>query len=179
MLLHAAKLLRDWGKAPSFRFLFVGDGELRDELTVVARDLGIQNQVIFAGWQEDMPPVYGASDVVALTSLNEGTPVALIEAMAAGVPVMATQVGGVPDLLGRVEVVPQGGYVLASRGVLVRSGDAEGLARGLLFVGENAEHLDETRLRAQEYAHTRYTTERLVKDIDNLYTRLLKERTPD
>jgi glycosyltransferase involved in cell wall biosynthesis len=177
MLLQAARHIRDWGKGPSFRFLFVGDGEMRDELTVAARRLGVENQVVFAGWQKDMPLVYGASDVVALTSLNEGTPVALIEAMAAGVPVISTRVGGVPDLLGSVEGDWNDGYALASRGVLVRSGDAEGLARGLLFVGENPEKMEATRLRARGYAHERYRTERLVKDMDNLYARLLKGRS--
>jgi glycosyltransferase involved in cell wall biosynthesis len=175
MLLHAVKHLRDWGRGDSLRFLFVGDGELRQELAGFARDLGIEDQVIFAGWQKDMPPVYGASDVVTLTSSNEGTPVALIEAMAAGVPVIATQVGGVPDLLGTVEGGLDQGYGLAPRGVLVHSGDAKGLARGLVFVMENAPRLEETRMRAQDYAHSRYRVERLVKDMDNLYSRLLKK----
>ncbi|MEW6664801.1 MAG: glycosyltransferase [Thermodesulfobacteriota bacterium] len=175
MLFQAVKCLRDWGRGGSLRFLLVGDGELREDLAASARDLGIEDQVIFAGWQKDMAPVYGASDLVALTSLNEGTPVALIEAMAAGVPVIATQVGGVPDLLGRVESGLNEGYGLAPRGMLVRSGDAEGLARGLLFAVENGAKLEEARVRAQDYVHAQYKAERLVKDMDELYVRLLSK----
>jgi glycosyltransferase involved in cell wall biosynthesis len=173
MLLQAARNLRDRRDGLSIRYLFVGDGELREELEATARDLGIEDQVIFAGWQKNMPPVYGASDMVALTSLNEGTPVALIEAMAAGVPVIATRVGGVPDLLGGVEGTFGEGCGLASRGVLVETGDAEALARGLVFAMENGARLEETRRRAREFAHAQYRVERLVEDVDNLYSRLL------
>src|SRR5439155_25059897 len=77
----------------------VGGGEREAELRAMVADLGLTSRTHFIGWRRDLDRVYADLDVVALTSRNEGTPVALIEAMAAGVPVAATAVGGVPDLL--------------------------------------------------------------------------------
>ena len=79
------------------RFVVIGDGELRSELERSAADMS--DQITFTGWRRDLPEVYAGLSVVVNTSLNEGTPVALIEAMAAGVPVVATAVGGVPDVV--------------------------------------------------------------------------------
>ena len=100
-------------RIPAATFVVAGDGELRSMLEVEAESLG--GRVRFLGWVSDLPALYAALDVVVLTSLNEGTPVALIEAAAAGRPVVATDVGGV------AEVVEGGGY-------LVPSGDAGALA---------------------------------------------------
>ena len=90
--LRVAALLRD---VPDVRFVIVGDGELRDELRASAEARALGSRLVWAGFRRDMPDVYFASDVVAQTSDNEGTPVALIEAQAAGVPVVTTAVGGV------------------------------------------------------------------------------------
>ena len=81
------------------RLLIAGDGELRREVQDAIRRYGLAGQVTLLGWRSDLPALYSATDVVALTSRNEGTPVALIEAMAAGTAVVATSVGGVPDLV--------------------------------------------------------------------------------
>src|SRR4029077_3494608 len=106
---------------PEVRFAVVGDGEERDGLEREARDLGLAGTVHFHGWRRDMEAVYGDLDVVVNCSRNEGTPVALIEALAAGRPVVATRVGGTPDLLGE-----------GRRGVLVPPGDAGALAAAVL-----------------------------------------------
>ena len=84
---------------PNASLLMVGDGPSRPEIEAAAHDLGISERVHFAGWTEDLTAVYGAMDVCVLSSLNEGTPVAVIEAMASGKPVVATAVGGVPDVV--------------------------------------------------------------------------------
>ena len=84
---------------PDVRGLVVGDGPDRAAIEGVARELGLGDRCRFLGWRADLPNVYAASDVVALSSLNEGSPVSLIEAMAAGRAVVATAVGGVPDLV--------------------------------------------------------------------------------
>jgi glycosyltransferase involved in cell wall biosynthesis len=102
------------------RFVIVGDGELAKELAVTAHDLGVANRVYFVGWRRDLDRIYADIDVVVNTSINEGTPVALIEAMAARVPVVATAVGGVPDM-----IVPN------ENGYLVPSGDAEAMASAI------------------------------------------------
>jgi glycosyltransferase involved in cell wall biosynthesis len=88
--------------------LIIGDGELAQELKRYASELQVENLVVFSGWRKDMPSLYKSLDVVALTSLNEGTPVTLIEAMAAGKPVIATDVGGVKDLLGPIDTRTRG-----------------------------------------------------------------------
>jgi glycosyltransferase involved in cell wall biosynthesis len=102
MLFETARILKDQGLGATFNFFVVGDGELRETLTREAGALGIEKNVVFTGWQKEMSEVYGRLDAVVLTSLNEGTPVSLIEAMAAGRPVIATDVGGVMDLMGEV-----------------------------------------------------------------------------
>src|SRR6266550_5631922 len=78
--------------------LVVGDGPERGAVGAIARDLGLGDRCRFLGWRADLPNVYAASDVVALSSLNEGSPVSLIEAMAAGRAVVAAAVGGVLDV---------------------------------------------------------------------------------
>ena len=82
------------------RFVVIGDGHLRSELEAYARELGLEEDVVFAGTRDDPENFYAALDLVALTSLNEGTPLTLIEAMANARAVVATEVGGVVDLLG-------------------------------------------------------------------------------
>ncbi|EFK95679.1 glycosyl transferase, group 1 [sediment metagenome] len=97
MLFEAVKSLKEQGAGDAFEFRVVGDGELREALTREATDLGIEKNIVFTGWQKQMPEVYRKLDAVVLTSLNEGTPVSLIEAMASARPVIATAVGGVRD----------------------------------------------------------------------------------
>ena len=173
VLLKAAKCLKTMGKGEKFRFLIVGDGELRQELITYAMELGIQNTVIFAGWQKDMPAIYDALDIVALTSLNEGTPVSLIEAMANARPVVATDVGGVRDLMGVIDQEGKDGYTRAQHGILVSSGDGEGLARALSFIHENRKVSEEMAKRGREFVLNHYSMERLVKDIKSLYKEIL------
>jgi glycosyltransferase involved in cell wall biosynthesis len=81
------------------RFAVIGDGERRAELEGLAGGLGLGGRIVFAGWRSDMPAVFAALGVLALTSLNEGTPVTVLEAMAAGKPVVAAAVGGVADVV--------------------------------------------------------------------------------
>jgi glycosyltransferase involved in cell wall biosynthesis len=173
LLLEAAKRLKAMGKGENFRFLIVGDGELRQDLIAYARKLGVQKAVIFTGWQKDMPSAYQALDIVALTSLNEGTPVSLIEAMASARPVVATDVGGVRDLMGVIDQDSKDGYARAQHGILVHSEDGEGLARALLFLHENRKVSEEMAKRGREFALNHYSMERLVKDIKSLYKEIL------
>ncbi|MGB9439631.1 MAG: glycosyltransferase, partial [Desulfobacterales bacterium] len=95
MLLEAINYLRMSAKIDRFKFIVVGDGELKTILMKEAEKLNVKDAISFRGWQKDMPAVYSELDIVVLTSKNEGTPVAIIEAMAASRPVVATAVGGV------------------------------------------------------------------------------------
>ena len=94
-LAMAAKLA---AARPDVSFVVAGDGALRESLEATARSL-LGTRIRFLGWATDLPVLYGALDVVVLTSRNEGTPVALIEAGAAGRPVVATDVGGVAEVI--------------------------------------------------------------------------------
>ncbi len=123
---------------PRLLALIAGDGELRADLEAYARDLGIADRVRFLGWRRDLSTIYGATDVFMLTSQNEGTPVALIEAMASGVPGVSTDVGGVKDVIDSVEV-----------GARVPDGDAAGLAAHLVRYLADADLRRRTGQRAR------------------------------
>lgn len=169
MLLSAVKRLEDQGLSLGFRFVLVGDGELRMDLEREVQELGVKDRVLFAGWRKHMAPVYRALDAVVLTSMNEGTPVTLIEAMAAGRPVVATAVGGVPDLMGRLEEDLGKGVMRAERGLLIPSGDDHALAHALTFLRDHGDEIYSMKQRARQYALSAYSLERLVKDIKGLY----------
>jgi succinoglycan biosynthesis protein ExoA len=127
VLMEAAQ--RVLAEAPEARFVFVGDGEARGEWQELAARLGIDRSVVFTGVRRDMPEVYASLDVMALPSLDEAMPMCVLEAMAAGVPVVATRVGGVPEL-----IVP------GETGELVEPGEPAGLANAILrLLGDRAE----------------------------------------
>ncbi|PKN62556.1 MAG: hypothetical protein CVU57_23735 [Deltaproteobacteria bacterium HGW-Deltaproteobacteria-15] len=174
MFLDAARVLKERDNGFSFKFLVVGDGELRQQLVDYARKLEISEIVEFAGWHKDMRNVYAAMDAVALTSINEGTPVSLIEAMAAGIPVVASAVGGVPDLVGEVREEVSG-CRMAERGILVRSGEPLSLADAILFLLKSRSRSAKMTDRAREYVLRRYSMERLLGDMKQLYVEVLQD----
>lgn len=173
MLLEAAR--RVIQERPGVLFVLVGDGELRQDLEIKAAQMGISSHVRFCGWVRDLPPVYADLDVLALTSHNEGTPVSIIEAMAASVPVIATDVGGVPDLLGKREERPGlRGFSVCERGILCAKNDAEGFSRALEWffssgIGERGPMVS----RARDFVAREYRRTRLLKEIETLYLDLL------
>lgn len=155
----------------------VGDGPLRPALEREARQLGLQGVVRFTGWQRDLLAIYNDVDIACLTSWNEGTPVALIEAMAAGRAVVATRVGGVRDLLEAdwrdPGPIPPGTFRLTERGVLTRPGDAEGLAKAMTAVAEDGGLRRRLGEAGRIFVVERFTSERLLRDIAGLYEGLL------
>jgi glycosyltransferase involved in cell wall biosynthesis len=180
-LLGASLYLKKDGAVP-VRFIVVGDGELKKELEDYACELGIEEKVTFVGWVKEMGEVYDALDLLVLTSNNEGTPVTVIEAMAAGIPVVATAVGGVPELLGGAEVevhVDSGddinggkainGVKIVERGVIISPGDGEGLAHALSIILSGDGPADGYIKKARSFAYENFAYERLVGDISNLY----------
>ena len=138
--------------------LLVGDGEERPTLESLARTLGVEAAIRFAGWRRDLEQIYAALDVVVLTSNNEGTPVALIEGLAAGRPCIATAVGGVPD------VVENG-----VTGLLVPPNDVAVFAAAIkrLAADPTARHRMGAAGRTKVTAA--YSIERLVRDLDAMY----------
>lgn len=178
LFLQAAALLNKRTKS-KVRFVIVGDGNLRCDLEEQAKTLGLSDDVSFLGTRDDPEDFYPALDLVALTSLNEGTPLTLIEAMANARPVIATSVGGVMDLLGNP--VREGArqdakqddaaahYQVCERGVSVASGDAEGFARGLARLIEDRNLRTELGARGLEFVTQNYARERLLRDMSALY----------
>jgi glycosyltransferase involved in cell wall biosynthesis len=152
-------------RLPGAALQLIGDGPLRAELQALAASLGIASRVLFAGWRHDLANVYGASDVVVLTSRSEGTPVALIEALAAGRPVIATAVGGVPD------VVQHG-----VSGLLVPAGDPDAFSEALVHLASRPDERVAMGERGRAFVRSRHTAARLVADHDAMYRELLAGR---
>jgi glycosyltransferase involved in cell wall biosynthesis len=140
----------------------VGDGPNREGLEQLAERLGIRDAVRFTGFRRDVGSIYRASDVVALSSANEGTPVSLIEALAAGCAVVTTDVGGAVDVL-------DGGRV----GFLVPAGGTKAFADRLEDLARQPELRHEFGAAGREHVLARYSVERLVRDVDRLYRGLL------
>ena len=159
---NVSLFLRAMASVPSAVALIVGDGELRTRLEAEAAELGIAGRCRFLGWQSDVHAIYAAADVVTLTSNNEGSPVSIIEAMAAGRPVVSTAVGGVPD------VVRDG-----VDGVLVRSGDTDGLASAINSLLADPLQRDDLGAAARSSVHRRYDASRLISDVTALYEDLV------
>lgn len=148
---------------PAAVFLIVGDGELRPVLEGTARDLGIAERTHFLGWRRDLATIYSASDVFLLTSRNEGTPVALIESLAAGIPGVSTDVGGVRDVLDHGRL-----------GLLAPFGDAGALADHVVTLLGDRDRRRRIGDAGRESIVARYGLGRLVDDIDALYRELLR-----
>ena len=174
------------GESRPVRFILVGDGDLRQVLEGQARALELRDELIFAGLRDDPENFYPALDVVALTSLNEGTPLTLIEAMANSRPVIATAVGGVEDLLGNCDPTAtmrsnaQSGsaaFQICERGISVKSNDLEGFCQGLRFLLENAELCREMGERGRAFVEQNYSKERLAADVLALYEGLIGQNT--
>ncbi|HEX6250801.1 MAG TPA: glycosyltransferase family 4 protein [Gemmatimonadaceae bacterium] len=147
-------------------FVIVGGGDEGPRLRALATELGIDRQVRFLGWRSDLPRIYADSDVVALTSDNEGTPVSLIEALAAGCAVASTDVGGVRDVL-------DGGRL----GALTPAGDASAMAAAIASLLDDPSSSKAMALRGSEAVATRYGVDRLVSDMASLYDSLLSRRS--
>jgi len=150
---------------PDVRGLVVGDGPDRAAVERVARDLGLGDRCRFLGWRADLPNVYAAAEVVVLCSLNEGSPISVIEAMAAGRAVVATAVGGVPDIVNE------------ATGVLVPAGDHQALADAVAGLLKDPERRAELGRNGRDVAGRRFGSDRLVADVDRLYMELLDRQT--
>jgi glycosyltransferase involved in cell wall biosynthesis len=144
------------------RLLLIGDGPDRDGLERLAHDLGVIKRCLFLGYQSDVARFYDAMDVMFLPSVNEGTPVSVIESLAAERPAVATRVGGTPD------VIRDG-----VDGFLVDSADPVELADRLAELARDAPRRAAMGEAGRARVLERYAVERLVDDVDELYRELL------
>jgi glycosyltransferase involved in cell wall biosynthesis len=147
---------------PAARFVLVGDGELRAELERRVSDEGLGHAVRFTGWRSDLAEIYGALDLVVCSSINEGTPVSIIEASAAGKPVVGTRVGGMPSVI-------QHGVT----GLLVSPGDPAGLAAAMSTILSDPDLARRMGAAGSAFSRERYSRERMVSQIRVLYLQLL------
>lgn len=159
-VLRAFRRLRDRGVDACL--CMIGDGPDRPAVERRAHELGLMRDTLFLGYQEEVAPFYAAFDAMILPSINEGTPVSAIEALAAGRPVVATRVGGVPD------VVREG-----EDGFLVEPGDVDALAERLARLAADPALRERLGAAGRARVIPRYSVERLVDDIDLLYRSLL------
>jgi glycosyltransferase involved in cell wall biosynthesis len=144
----------------------VGDGPDRERLEQVAHELGIARSTYFVGYQPDVAGYYRLFAALLLPSVNEGTPVSAIEALASGTPVVANRVGGVPD------VVRDG-----VDGFLVEPGDVEGAAARLETLAREPELRQVFGESGRMRVRVRYSVARLVDDVDRLYRALLDAKS--
>jgi glycosyltransferase involved in cell wall biosynthesis len=164
LLLRALALARE--SEPRLRLALVGDGEERPVLERLAAQLGVAAAADFLGYRRELAPIFAAADVAVLCSDNEGTPVSLIEAAAAGLPAVATEVGGVREVVGD------------DAGLLVPAGDAPALAGALLRMAADRGLRRSRGEAARRRALRDFGAERLLRDADALYRELIAARRP-
>lgn len=157
----------------NLKFIIIGDGHLRTNLEIFAEEIGIKDRVTFLGNRNDADIFYAGLDVIALTSLNEGTPLTLIEAMANAKPVISTSVGGVVDLLGN-KIEDFENFTIYERGLGVDSNDVDGFVDGFLYLYVNKVLRNEIGEKGKQFVLQNYDKSRLVCDVKNLYKDLIK-----
>lgn len=143
-------------------FVVAGDGPLRESIEAQAHSR-LGDRIRFLGWVSDLPDLYAALDVVVLTSRNEGTPVALIEASASARPVIGTHVGGVPDVIKDGET-----------GFLVPPGDPQSVAERVLYLLGNPGRAQVMGTSGRHFVKDRFSSQRLINDVASLYRELLQ-----
>jgi glycosyltransferase involved in cell wall biosynthesis len=163
VLLRAAPRLRE--RWPDVRLLVVGDGPERASLEQLSVALGVADAVVFLGHRADVPDVLRALDVAVCCSDFEGSPLAVMEYMDAALPIVATAVGGVPDLI-------ESGV----HGLLVQRGDAPALAAAIAEVLEDRQRARAMGLRARDRRRSEFDIDTLVHRLEGLYLSLLAER---
>lgn len=147
------------------KFLIVGAGPLEVYLKQLTYNLGIADYVFFSGFRDDISSILAATDIFVLPSLFEGLPNVILEAMASGLPVVATDVGGIP------EVVENG-----KSGILIKPKDYPGLADTILDLLEKEDLRITMGRRGREIVEEKFNFERMLRDYDNLYLGLLKDK---
>jgi glycosyltransferase involved in cell wall biosynthesis len=145
--------------------LIVGGGRRIDEIKALAASLGLDGEVHFLGTRRDVPDLLNAMDIFVLPSYSEGVSLALLEAMAAGLPVIATAVGGLP------EVVTDG-----ENGLLIPPRDAEALATALARLLEASDFAKKLGQNARKHVREHFSLDRLGREINEIYEELVEKK---
>ncbi len=159
LLEAAAKIMKSDAR---IQLILAGEGELRDEILEQAKRSGVGARTLLLGHRQDSARLVAAFDVAVLASLHEGLPNAVMEAMAVGTPVIATAVGGVPELIRNGET-----------GFLVPPADARALAEAIDFALSHAEQSDLIAMRGRRFVIERFGMERMVAAVESLYDEII------
>ncbi|MBI5961164.1 MAG: glycosyltransferase [Chloroflexi bacterium] len=162
LLRAAVEIVRE---VPTAQLIIIGDGELRAALESLSIELSLQDHVVFTGFMRDMPGVMAALDVVVFSSRWEGLPVTLLEAMSMGRPVVATSVGGIPDVLTH-----------ETNGLLVLPDNPAALAQEVLRILRDVTLAGRLGKSAQETICERYSADVMVQRIMKLYREILEAK---
>lgn len=149
---------------PNAEFILVGDGPLRPELEEKARSLGLEKRVIFLGDRRDIPAILASLEFTALPSATESLSNAILESMAAGVPVVAYQIGGNPELITK------------HTGLLVRPNDVEAFAEAMGGLLNGASQRAELGRNARAFAQTNFNMDKVRGRYEELYRDLLQQK---
>lgn len=160
-------LIRGFAKAhescPKLRLMIAGDGEQKAELQALADSLGVRSEVCFAGWVSDIDTFYKSIDINTLTSLSETFPYALTEGARAGLPTIASRVGGVPYLIDH-----------GVNGFMFEAGDPDGLAKHLVTLASDATLRKHMGQRLYQKGVTEYSLERTLERQLEIYNIVLR-----
>ena len=161
-LLNAMQFV--WQHVPDVQLVFIGKGDLALDLRTAALNAGAGGQVKFLGWRDDVDEILPVFDVLALPSLNEGMGRVLVEAMAAGKPIVASNVGGIPDLVRH-----------GHNGLLVPPGDEKALADAIKWLLNDPEKSNQMGRRGRRIC-SQFSLEAMLAKLDRLYQELLQQR---
>jgi glycosyltransferase involved in cell wall biosynthesis len=154
-------LLETW---PRLCCMFVGDGDLRDQLQRLAVELAVERSCRFVGVREDIADILAAADIVALPSLSEGFPFVLLEALAMGCPVVASQVNGVPELIENHKT-----------GLLVPARDPRALSAAIREVLSDPTAASKMGAEGRTVVHERFTVDRMVANTTAIFDAAMQE----
>lgn len=163
---------KEWKEIKLF---IVGDGPIRSGLEDLSRQLGLMEEISFAGNTDAVLSYYQKADIFVLPSLSEGLPLSLLEALSCGLPVIATAVGGNreildPDYAG--ETIPVSNYLVGEFGLLVNPEDVEGLEGAVLRLLRDGGLSNQMRKRVRKYVHQNYGVDRVIGQYRELYSGL-------
>jgi glycosyltransferase involved in cell wall biosynthesis len=158
-LLHAARRVLDI--EPDFRLTLVGDGADREALLALKKTLGLDERVMFLGERDDVHPILAGADLFVLSSVEEGIPLTILEAMAAGLPVVATAVGGNPEV-----VLPN------ETGLLVPPQSPQMLADAILILLRDPNRARRMGAAGRNRVEQQFDVRKVVGSYEALYERL-------
>jgi glycosyltransferase involved in cell wall biosynthesis len=159
----AARLCLENNRLP--RFILVGEGSLRQDLEQKVDSWGLKNKIVFLGWRDDIADIMSVLDILVLPSLNEAVGIVLLEAQSLGVPVVASEVGGIPEMVQDKQT-----------GILVRPGSAAALSLAINNLLSDPQRLRAMSAAGKNWVKDRFKAEDMVSKISGLYQAILKEK---